>query len=195
MTNACRRCVVAIAVLTWVVLASACTGDDDPIDSLALDATADTAPPQPATAADSTVSAVAGPAHLGDYTSTDATFGTEVTVTIDQGLRIIEANALPDHSTGRFPNPGNPNTIAGQELRYEFPTAPRFLGRAQPARMPAVAINGVPFEPGTAEVVECASGERYQIEALQGLYDLGLDNNRVRAVDRDLLAPIGATGA
>lgn len=175
MTTACRRCVL-IAALAWVALAAGCTGDDDPqIESLA---TADTAPPGSPDGADSTISAVAGPLHLGDYTTSDPTFGTEVTVTIDRGLRIIETNALPDHPTGQFPNPGNPNAVAGQQLRYEFPTSPRQLGRARPARIPAVAINGVPFEPGTAEEVRCASGEQYQIEALQGLYDLGLDNNR-----------------
>jgi hypothetical protein len=35
----------------------------------------------------------------------------------------------------------------------------------------------VPFEPGTAETVSCGSGESYRIEALQDLYDLGLDMN------------------
>lgn len=193
MTIACRRCVVVFAALAWVALAAGCTGDDDPpIQSLA---TAETAPPGSADGADSTTSTVAGQAHLGDYTTSDPTFGTEVTVTLDQGLRVIEANAIPDHPTGQFPNPGNPNAVAGQQLRYEFPTSPRHLGRARPVRVPAVAINGVPFEPGTAEEVRCASGERYQIEALQGLYDLGLDANRAHVQPSGLYHYHGLTDA
>ena len=30
------------------------------------------------------------------------------------GARLIRADGLPDHSTGRFPGPGNPNAIAPQ---------------------------------------------------------------------------------
>ena len=39
--------------------------------------------------------------------------------------RIIESNAIPNHETGRFPNPGNPNTIRPQSIHYEMPLHPK----------------------------------------------------------------------
>ncbi|MGK0414704.1 MAG: hypothetical protein ACJA1B_002932, partial [Polaribacter sp.] len=44
-------------------------------------------------------------------------------------------------------------------------------------REPGVALNGVKFEPGTAEVVYCETGENYRVEAFQNLIDFGLDFN------------------
>jgi hypothetical protein len=43
--------------------------------------------------------------------------------------------------------------------------------------VPGVAVNGVKFEPETAETVACASGESYRVEALQDTDDLGFDFN------------------
>ncbi|MEM6772072.1 MAG: YHYH protein, partial [Bacteroidota bacterium] len=45
------------------------------------------------------------------------------------------------------------------------------------AKEPGVALNGVKFDPETAERVVCETGEVYRIEAIQELYDLGLDDN------------------
>ena len=100
-----------------------------------------------------------------------------VTVTVDGATRTIETNALPDHDTGDFPNSGNPNEITAQDLTWEFPTDPEFTGTATDVRVSGVAVNGVKFEPGTAETLTCSSGENYRIEALQDVYDLGLDFN------------------
>jgi hypothetical protein len=115
--------------------------------------------------------------YLGNYTLIDDEFGTEVVVTVTDGLRTIEANALPNHATGRFPNAGNPNTITAQNALWKFPTVPVTTGRARFVRVPGVSVNGVKFEPATAETVACASGETYQVEALQDVYDLGMDTN------------------
>ena len=89
----------------------------------------------------------------------------------------IDTNAIPDHETGDFPNGGNPNSISEQDLTWEFTTSPTYIGGASFARTSGVAVNGVKFEPGTAETATCTSGERYSIEALQEVYDLGLDFN------------------
>ena len=107
----------------------------------------------------------------------DEEFGTMTTVTVDGATRTIETNALPDHETGEFPNDGNPNTISEQDASYEYPIEPTFVGDATFAMTPGVAVNGVKFEPATAESVSCASGESYRVEALQDVYDLGLDFN------------------
>ena len=116
-------------------------------------------------------------AYLGSYTLDDATFGTRVTTTVESNLRTIVTNALPDTETGTFPNDGNPNTITEQDNTYEFTTEPVLSGAAVPVRTTGVAINGVKFEPGTAETVTCESGEVYRVEALQEDFDLGLDFN------------------
>ena len=115
--------------------------------------------------------------YTGSYTLADEEFGTMVTVTVDETTRSIESNSLPDHETGDYPNSGNPNTITEQSLSYEFPVDPDYTGEATYAQTPGVGVNGVAFEPGTAETVSCESGEVYRVEALQEVYDLGLDFN------------------
>ncbi len=124
-----------------------------------------------------TTDTVASDSYLGSYSLEDAEFGTEATVTVDGATRSIVANALPDHETGEFPNAGNPNAISAQDASYEYTTEPVFTGDETEARTPGVAVNGVKFEPGTAETVSCESGENYRVEALQDVYDLGLDFN------------------
>ncbi len=115
--------------------------------------------------------------YLGSYTLDDAEFGTQVTVTVDGDTRTMVANALPDHETGEFPNDGNPNTISAQEKTYTFTTNPTYVGTPSQPMTVGVAVNGVKFEPGPAETVSCASGETLRVEALQDIYNLGLDFN------------------
>lgn len=115
--------------------------------------------------------------YLGSYALADDEFGTMTTVTVEGDTRTIVSNALPDHETGEFPNSGNPNTISEQDASYSYTTNPTFTGDATEARTTGVAVNGVKFEPGTAETVTCESGEMFRIEALQDTYDLGLDFN------------------
>ena len=115
--------------------------------------------------------------YLSDYTIFDTVFGTETTVTVVNDSRIITTNALPDHETGDFPNAGNPNTISAQSSTYEYTTNPVNTGSAKEVHVPGVAVNGVKFEPGTAETVTCASGETYRVEGLQEVFNLGMDFN------------------
>ena len=114
---------------------------------------------------------------LGSYSIDDATYGTDVTVTISGNTRTIVANALPNHPTGAFPNSGNPHSIEAQSRTYTFPASGSYTGNAVWVREPGVGVNGVKFEPETAEVVSCSSGESYKIEAFQNEYDLGFDEN------------------
>ena len=90
---------------------------------------------------------------------------------------VLIARLLPNHETGKFSNAGNPNTIREQSLIYIYPVNPNYIGNARFAQIPGVAVNGVPFEPGTAESVVCEGGESYRIEALQEVYDEGFDFN------------------
>ena len=118
-----------------------------------------------------------GEGYSSDYTIVDQEYGTNTKVTIRDGQRIITTNALPNHATGVFPNAGNPNTIKAQNRTYKLPLVAKYTGESKWVRETGVAINGVKFEPGTAEVVQCESGENYRVEAIQKLIDLGLDNN------------------
>ena len=117
--------------------------------------------------------------YLGSYNISDTGFGTEVIVTVDDvaQTRTIESNGLPNHQTGEFPNEGNPNVISAQDRSWTFTTNPVYTGIANIARTPGVAINGVKFEPGTAERANCESGEVHAIEAIQDITNLGLDFN------------------
>lgn len=115
--------------------------------------------------------------YLGSYTLTDATFGTDVEVVVANGVRTMQSNALANHAVGEFPRTGNPNTISAQSNTYEFTLDPVYTGQAQFAREPGIALNGVKFEPQTAERLTCASGETYSIEAIQDMLNLGLDFN------------------
>jgi hypothetical protein len=117
------------------------------------------------------------PNYFEAYTLEDAQYGTKTVVTVKGNTRKITSNALPNHQTGTFPNEGNPNTIKPQNVTYSIPVTPKYIGKAQWVREPGVALNGVKFEPETAEAVLCESGERFRVEAKQNLIDMGLDEN------------------
>lgn len=114
-----------------------------------------------------------------DALITPAEAAANITVSKAGGKRIIRANGLPRHGTGRFPNRGNPHSIRAQSYRFQVPLNPRRTGRiTRLGRQPfGVAINGVVFDPGTAEYWggDPRSGWRY--EALGGAVRLGLDRN------------------
>lgn len=113
----------------------------------------------------------------GEYELVDVGYGTITTVTLTDTTREIVTNSLPNHETGEFPNSGNPNTISAQDNTWVYPLIAQYTGEASSVRVTGVALNGVKFEPGTAERVTCASGETYNLEALQEVSDLGLDFN------------------
>jgi hypothetical protein len=115
--------------------------------------------------------------YFGSYNLINKTYGTKTIVTIEKGVRKMVTNALPNHKTGEFPRKGNPNTISAQNRTYTFPLNPKYMGKPTWVREPGVALNGVKFEPGTAEVVVCETGENYRVEAFQDVIDLGLDFN------------------
>lgn len=115
--------------------------------------------------------------YFDSYSLISKIFGTKTIVTVSDTERTMVTNALPDHKTGAFPRKGNPNTISEQNKNYTFPLNPKYTGKATWVREPGVALNGVKFEPGTAEVVVCETGENYRVEAFQDVIDLGLDFN------------------
>jgi hypothetical protein len=99
----------------------------------------------------------------------------------------IESNAIPEHQVGRFPNSGNPHRIRPQRYAFELPSHPRpaeqttsiyLAGRFGPPNIPfGVAVNGVLFDPGTAEFWQGDRNSGWNYEALGGAVPLGLDEN------------------
>ncbi|MEM8671926.1 MAG: YHYH protein [Planctomycetota bacterium] len=98
----------------------------------------------------------------------------EVSIRIEGDQRIITANGIPNHKTGRFPNRGNPNPIREQRHVYRVPANPKVADRITPMQGEfGVAINGVPFDPGAAEFFDGDPG--WQYEPLAGAIQLGID--------------------
>jgi hypothetical protein len=101
-----------------------------------------------------------------------------VTVEVRDGYRHIAANGIPDHKTGRFPGPGNPHTIRPQEYAFKVPAEPKPAGQPTRAGGPVlfgVALNGVVFDPGTAEWWNDDPATGWNYEAIGGRINLGLD--------------------
>jgi len=100
----------------------------------------------------------------------------KVTITVKGDKRVIESNGLPDHKVSKFPNRGNPNPISEQKYRLEVTTNPQPKSGAATRMMSAwgVALNGVVFDPGTAEVYN--DGDRsspWHYEALSSNKTMG----------------------
>lgn len=105
--------------------------------------------------------------------------GAQVVVTTRGNKRLITANGIPSHKVGRFPNRGNPHRITVQSYRFSMPLSPKPSSRetAQRGMLFGVAVNGVPFDPGTAEVWRGDRRSGWNYEALGGAVPLGLDTN------------------
>lgn len=102
-----------------------------------------------------------------------------VMITIDGDFRRIESNGWPDHAPGEFPRRGNPNTPVPQKYSFRVPLKP--VAAESPQRRGGwwwgVAINGVPFEPGTGETWNNDPRSGWRYEAATGFLNLGLDEH------------------
>ena len=117
-------------------------------------------------------------ADMGSYTIMNETTGTRVIVTVENGVRRIMANGLPDHETGEFPNPGNPNSIGGQDYVYTFPAEPTVAAQPTFYNVPqlfGIAINGVRIDPFAAEWYQNDPASGWQLAALAN--PLGFDEH------------------
>ena len=117
--------------------------------------------------------------YTQQYAIDNSTYGIKITVTFANGKRTIVTNSLPNHPTWTFPNQWNPNTIKAIDKTYSMTLTPvknsSSIKWAQ-SQMPWVAINGVFFEPQTAERVTCTDWQSFSIEAVQPKVDLWLDD-------------------
>ncbi len=105
--------------------------------------------------------------------------GHSVSITTEGDFRIITSNGWPDHPPGAFPRRGNPNALTAQSYTLRVPVKPRMS--ETPERRGGwwwgVALNGVPFEPGTAETWNNDRQSGWRYEAATGFLNLGLDEH------------------
>lgn len=121
----------------------------------------------------------------GSGTETENTFGNEVVITTQNNLRVIQSNGLPDHETGAFPNSGNPHSITEQSVFVRMSLNPIIANETtsvlgannRPAYKTGIAINGIVFDPTTAEFWLRNPNLGWNIEAIGGSLNLGLDQN------------------
>jgi len=102
-----------------------------------------------------------------------------VEIRIAGDKRVIRANGIPNHETGRFPNRNNPNTIREQSYVFRVDVDPQMRDRIEILELGkfGVAVNGVPFDPGAAEFWNRDRGSGWRYEALSGAINLGLDGS------------------
>jgi len=88
----------------------------------------------------STAVATQRTAQPGDFTS-------NVKTTLTADFLIVESDGIPNHPTGVFPNPTNPNTIQKQHYSFKIPLHPQIASQTTPTPFGpiGVAINGIPF--------------------------------------------------
>ncbi len=111
-------------------------------------------------------------------------FYNRVVMSEKNGFRYIETNGIPDHKTGQFPNAGNPNKISEQKYRFRTDMLPRvgegiiWSSDKKPPYYFGVALNGIPFDPATAEAWNNNPRSGWNEEAIvKGQRKLGLDQN------------------
>lgn len=103
----------------------------------------------------------------------------ECKIEVRGDYRYIDSNGIPNHSVGTFPNHGNPNSISPQNYHRRVPLHPTSAMGDTRGTDFGVAVNGVMFDPGTAELWN--NDPRWHYEALSGEMahhgSLGMDHN------------------
>lgn len=117
------------------------------------------------------------------------------TITQKGNSTCITGNGLPTHSTGTFPNSGNPHSISAQNVNVCVPANPQKNGRATWIDRGAIGIglNGVAFRPEAADYWS-ASGRRnmtrqntgWRFEPMGNVNLFGVDMNNAHVDQRGL---------
>jgi len=119
----------------------------------------------------------------------------QVSISKVDGKICIRSNGLPNHSTGRFPNRGNPNSIRAQRIRYCFTQRPAKGSKPRWHRGSiGVALNGVTIRPGTADYWDPRAkhgfsrngSSGWNLEGVGASRQLGMDNNNAHVDERGL---------
>jgi hypothetical protein len=108
-----------------------------------------------------------------------AAFTNRVSIAIEGDYRVIRANGIPNHDSGKFPNRGNPNAIREINGTFRVAMKPKANDQLTPTCINwfGVAVNGVTFEPGTQEFFNEDRNSGWCYEAIGGTSNLGIDMN------------------
>lgn len=111
----------------------------------------------------------------------------EVSIELNGGKRHVHSNGIPQHKIGKFPTRHNPNSVRPQNYNVDLNGNPKpakeitSINRHDqpgPPNMPfGFAVNGIFFEPGTAEFWHGDRKLGWNYEALGGAVPLGIDEN------------------
>jgi hypothetical protein len=111
----------------------------------------------------------------------------KVSITLSNGTRRIQSNGMPAHKIGTFPARHNPNRIGEQRYDVKLTADPKPAGavthihdhsrQGPPNMVFGFAVNGIFFEPGTAEFWHGDRQLGWNYEALGGAVPLGIDEN------------------
>lgn len=124
------------------------------------------------------------------YAATSALGNATIT---DKGSKIcISSNGLPDHSTGTFPNSGNPHSISSQQVSVCVSAKP--VKKNSPTEIDrgaiGIALNGVMMRPEAADYYDPSSPRgfsrtktNWRLEPMGPDNAFGLDRNNAH-VDR-----------
>ncbi len=138
------------------------------------------------------------------YVVAGSAYAGNVSITTTNNQRCISSDGLPDHSTGSFPNSGNPHRISTQSIRYCFPLNPVKNNPAIPQRGSiGVALNGITIRPGTAYYWDASSSRGHSrdrssgwnLEGLGSCEALGIDHNNAHVDNRGLYHYHGVASA
>lgn len=111
----------------------------------------------------------------------------KVSIVVEGDMRHITSNGMPGHKIGAFPVRTNPNSVGPQSYDVKIKVAPKPADKLTqvdrfdqpgPPNIPfGFAINGVFFEPGTAEFWHGDRPSGWNYDALGGAVPLGIDEN------------------
>lgn len=119
----------------------------------------------------------------------------DVHIDVQGGKRCIVSNGLPDHSTGTFPNSGNPHTMREQNVKLCVSANPKKGSKAKFVNgSVGVGVNGVQIRPGTADYYDPSSrrgfsrdrSSGWNLEGLGARDQLGMDRNNAHVDERGL---------
>ena len=118
----------------------------------------------------------------------------ESSMTIAGDLRCIASDGLPDHTTGQFPNSGNPHRLKTQSIRFCVDATPNYSGQAREVETIGIATNGIIIRPGTADWYDANSrrghsrndASGWNLDGMGAAEMLGLDHNNAHVDHRGL---------
>ena len=112
--------------------------------------------------------------------SSESNVASRVSFRIEDSFRVVEANGLPGHEIGDFPNQHDPIAVKSQRHRLRIPVRPVHSNDPIAIDMSwfGVAVNGIPFDPsGPFWNGDVSSGWQFEVLHPANAIALGIDRN------------------